>query len=103
MTRDADTSGLYREVNEQIQKLNTTFGLTNGERLQIVCECSRSDCAQPIDLTMDEYEDIRSDASRFAIKPHHPFPQGDGPESENDRFWVVVAHTAEEQESRQGA
>ena len=103
MTRDAYTSDLYREVNEQIQQLNTRFGFTNGDRLHIVCECTRTDCAEPIDLTMDEYEHIRADASRFAIKPHPPFPQGDPPESANDRFWVVVAHPTGEQESRRGA
>jgi hypothetical protein len=103
VTRDADTSEIYREVNEQIQQLNHTFGLTNGERLQIVCECARPDCAQPIDLTMDEYEQLRADASHFAIKPGHPFPQGDAPESRHKRFWIVTVNAAEEQESRRGA
>ena len=103
MKRPAGTSEVYRAVNDQIQQLNTAFGLTNGERLQIVCECTRPDCAEPIELTMDEYEEIRSDESRFAIRPHHSFPQGGAPEATTDRFWVVVATEAEEQESRQGA
>ncbi len=60
MSRDEDTSGLFRQVNEQIQKLSTTFGLTNGERLQIICECAQTGCAEPIDLTMDEYGHVRA-------------------------------------------
>ena len=98
MSRDDDTSGLFRQVNEQIQKLSTTFGLTNGERLQIICECAQTGCAEPIDLTMDEYEHVRAVPGRFAIKPNHSFPQGGLPESENARFWVVVAPPTEPNE-----
>ena len=39
--------------------------------VEFVCECSRVDCAQPVSLTLTEYEEVRKVATRFVVRPDH--------------------------------
>ena len=39
--------------------------------VEFVCECSRVDCAQPVSLTLTEYEEVRKVATHFVVRPDH--------------------------------
>lgn len=67
--RAAKNEVLFREVNERIQALRppSTF-------VEFVCECAKAECDEPISLTHQEYEDLRSVPYRFAVKPGHALP-----------------------------
>ena len=62
---------LFREVNEKIVRLNQVFDFADGIFL---CECSQSDCAVRLPLSLDEYETVRSDPRRFVMAPGHERP-----------------------------
>jgi hypothetical protein len=71
-TRLARNEALYREVNERIAELAEEF--SEGEvrnPVGFVCECAAADCAEPIELTLAEYEAIRAEPTRFAVVPGH--------------------------------
>jgi hypothetical protein len=61
---------LFREVNERIKGLNAAFDrvLPRGDW---VCECADGACAERIEMTLAEYEEIRGQPRRFPACPGH--------------------------------
>ena len=67
--RLAKNEDLFRSLNENIASLAGTLG---GETpYEFVCECSTSGCFERIVLTLQEYEAIRGDGTRFLLKEGH--------------------------------
>ena len=64
---------LFRKVNDQIEGVNEAFGTITGT-MSLLCECGTIDCIEQIDLTLDEYRDLRADPTHFAVKPGHEIP-----------------------------
>ena len=64
------TSVFYRSVNDEILKLNQRFR-TDEDTLHLVCECSDPRCAKPIEMTLHDYQELRSSAHYFAITSDH--------------------------------
>lgn len=91
--KDASIQALFREVNEQIEQLNETFG-TDGEE-SFVCECGNPECTQAIALPRSEYERIRGHANRFAIALNHEDPEVERLVEENERYAVVEVYAGE--------
>jgi hypothetical protein len=57
----------FRDVNEAIEA-----GRREREGLvPFVCECGRLGCTAVVELTLREYEDVRSDSRRFLVVPGH--------------------------------
>lgn len=71
MVRAARNQGLYREVNERIEELNRRFDAALDAGAAWVCECADTDCSQPMELTLGEYEELRSYPDRFAVLSGH--------------------------------
>jgi hypothetical protein len=71
--RLAQNETLFREVNERVEEVSA--GLPGGEDEQrvigFVCECSREDCAEQLELTHAQYEAVRRSPLRFLIVPGH--------------------------------
>jgi hypothetical protein len=65
-----------REINEEIEQAHQDD--PPGRRMRIACECALKACDEVIEITMAEYQDVRSDPRQFAIV------------LENDRFAVVA-------------
>jgi hypothetical protein len=89
--RVAKNESLFREVNERILELEERFGEREpGENLiGFVCECSRSQCASRIELTVEEYRGVRSHSVRFVVVPGHVDPDHERIVADTDRFVVV--------------
>jgi hypothetical protein len=64
---------VFREVNERIQELADAFKLQD-EQLDLLCECSQAECVDRISMTRAEYEEVRSEANQFALRPGHEEP-----------------------------
>ena len=58
-----------REINEGIEQAHQ--GDPPGRRMTITCECALKSCDRLIEITMPEYQEVRSDATQFAIVPEH--------------------------------
>ena len=61
---------VFRKVNDQIAGVNEAFGAFTGT-MSVVCECGQTACMEQIELTLDEYRDLRADPTHFAVKPGH--------------------------------
>jgi hypothetical protein len=67
-TRIARTESLFRGVNERIAESAGRFG---SEDASFVCECDDPQCTHRIRVTLDEYEDVRTDGAQFLMDEEH--------------------------------
>lgn len=74
----------FRRINEAIE----AGRVTRGGVVEFVCECSRLGCNEVVQLTIAEYEKVRSDPRHFFIAPGHDGP-AEGVVDAGDRYWVV--------------
>jgi hypothetical protein len=92
----ARNQALWREVNERIRAVAET-----AEHMEFLCECADLDCTETLNLTVAEYERIRSSGVRFPIASGHDFfPEFENVVEENDGYVVVqkIGIAAEEAE-----
>ena len=71
--RAARNETTIRDVNEGIER-----GQWPGDEDTPVgfrCECARPGCNQLVELTVREYEEIRSHPRRFVVRPGHESPE----------------------------
>ena len=80
---------LFRKVNDQIEGVNEAFGAITGT-MSVLCECGRIDCIEQIELTIDEYRELRSDPIRFVVKPGHEIPDVETVVTRREGYFVVA-------------
>lgn len=98
--RLARNEALFREVNERVAEVATHFieVQTKGEAVEFICECGRRDCAEPITMTVAEYQAIRAEATRFAVLPGHELPEVESVVKRHPTYLVVEKRQADAQE-----
>jgi hypothetical protein len=76
---------LFREVNERIEELTDS----RDESIQILCECSDTECLVTLELSKEDYERVRSEPTWFAIERGHEIPEIERVVGEFDGYAVV--------------
>ena len=94
--RQGRNESLFREVNERIAELNQTFHVEG--RSEFLCECSREECKEPVSISIDEYEGVRRESTRFFVLPGHEDESVERVLERNERYIVVekIGEAAEE-------
>jgi hypothetical protein len=89
--RVGKNEALFREVNERIRDVSGRVAAVDGEAtLEFVCECSDEGCSEPVQLTLVEYESIRSESTHFLVAPRHVWqPETERAVRENETYAVV--------------
>lgn len=87
--RAASNQSVFREVNERLEDLAETFQYV-AKTATFTCECASLECVKQMEMSLDEYEAVRSDPNRFAVLPGHVYRDVENVLSENDRFVVVA-------------
>ena len=88
--RVGKNEAIFREINERIQELNRSFSFGDDDITDYVCECSDQSCFVSVELTLGEFEDVRSEPTHFLIAPGHAWHPGvEIVVRFNDRFHVV--------------
>jgi hypothetical protein len=72
--RLAMNEALFRDVNQRIREISDTFGQKDAT-YDFLCECSDPSCTKKVVLTRAEYEDVRSDSTRFVVAKGHVMPE----------------------------
>lgn len=67
----AKTESLFRDVNERIAETSERF---ESEDAEFMCECADPACAERLEVPLDEYEQVREDATTFVLNPDHIRP-----------------------------
>jgi hypothetical protein len=68
--RIAENQATFREANERIE-LSAEKMQLYGRPVPFVCECPRERCTEIMRMTLEEYEGVRADPTRFATVPGH--------------------------------
>jgi hypothetical protein len=89
----AANEAVFRHVNEIVEDTATGAGL--GEQITFVCECGDEHCAQRIELTLDEYEQVRVVPTHFFVLPGHDIPELESIVERHTRYWVVEKQRGE--------
>ena len=66
--RAAETEAIFRDVNETLA--DQEQAAPAGE-MTVLCECSNDACAESLSLSQAEYERVRSEGTRFLVRPGH--------------------------------
>ena len=82
--RAAYNQALMREVNERVEEVAGKAWLP-----EFLCECADPECMETLELSLGEYDAIRTSPIRFPIKPGHDYPEFERILEENERYAVV--------------
>ena len=82
----ARTEAAFREVNEAIAKTAARF---ESDDADFVCECADPGCAHRITAGLDEYEDVRAEATHFIVAEGHEEPAIERVVDERGHYAVV--------------
>jgi hypothetical protein len=101
----ARNEALFREVNERIEDVSTTF-VPDEEQMEFLCECDDAACTGKVSATRTEYEAVRAVATHFIVLSGHDDPEVEKVVLQNERFLVVekeggAAQEAEESDPRE--
>jgi hypothetical protein len=83
--RAAKNQSLFREVNERIEGVAGSWRVTS-----FICECADDTCDKKCDLTVQDYEKIRSDPNSFFVLHGHEIPDVEQITHSTDRYLVVA-------------
>jgi hypothetical protein len=86
--RLAANEARFREVNDRLRG-DVGELVEPMERVPFVCECSRPDCRETIELALPEYAGVRADALCFALVPGHDVPEIEDVVQREERYVVV--------------
>ena len=93
---------LFREINERLKEMQETFNVES-DRSDFVCECGDVECTERIEMTLAEYEHVRSDSATFAVVPGHQVDDVEVVVETHDAYLVVRKHSGDAAEmAREG-
>jgi hypothetical protein len=85
--RLAENQRAFRIGNERLRGVVETTA--TAEPVPFLCECMDETCMASVDLTLDEYEAIRSQENQFFIVRDHSTLPGERVVRENGSYQVV--------------
>jgi hypothetical protein len=85
--RIAENEKLFREVNERVAQMQTSF--QSGPDPEWVCECGDETCFEKLTIPMREYRAVRRRDDWFMIMPGHEKPDLERVVSERAGYDVV--------------
>lgn len=86
--RAGRNEALFRELNENIARLEERLP-GDSETLSIICECARVDCAEQIEISVDDYASVRRHPDRFIVALDHREPSVEHLVEETPGYLVV--------------
>ncbi|MDQ3741651.1 MAG: hypothetical protein M3320_07390 [Actinomycetota bacterium] len=89
--RIADNESRFRAINERL-RTDLTVLPDDQEPVDFVCECGQVDCAEPVRLTLAEYEAVRASSLDFAVAPGHQIGDVEDVVDFNERYARVRKH-----------
>jgi hypothetical protein len=94
--RIARNEALFREVNERIKQVHAGTGDPGlRDTFAVLCECGDQNCIEEIQVTPQEYEQVRSDPRQFVIVPGHGIPEVEEVVDAGEGFEVARKHVEE--------
>jgi len=85
--RVAKNEILFRQVNERILQIE-------GDRWRVdpvdfMCECGDITCMRVVQLSLEDYERLRSEPTHFGVIPGHELPDVERVVEQQEHYFVV--------------
>jgi hypothetical protein len=90
--RVGKNEALFRQINEEIERLNRGVAAISDETFHIVCECGDLRCQERVVVPVQIYEDVRADSALFLITPGHEMLSTESVVEATQRYYVVKKH-----------
>jgi hypothetical protein len=74
--RIARNDSVFRDANEQISAKAREHGAAEGQPVPFLCECPNERCTTILQLTLSEYELVRTDSRQFMTAIAHERAEG---------------------------
>ena len=89
--RIAANENLLRERNEQSKAVNAVHVWVDPPLPDWTCECGDAACSNPVRVSIEEYEAIRTKSTWFMVAPgsQHVAPDVERVVQREERYWVV--------------
>lgn len=87
--RKGRNESLFREINEGIAEVVEHSRTVRSSLVVFVCECSNDDCTQAIELTLDEYKQVRAEPTHFLVVPGHESADVERVVRDEERYLVI--------------
>jgi hypothetical protein len=87
--RAAKNQSLFRQVNERVEDIAQSFDL-DMQHLDFICECAHTDCVERLELSVGEYEAVRSAPTHFAVAGGHEIADVETVVERTSRYVVVA-------------
>jgi hypothetical protein len=86
----AKNQSFFREVNERMRGLSESVEQVGGGA-DFLCECAGENCTDPVQITLDDYEEMRRVPTHFAVAAgmDHVFPDIERIVAKRDGYFVV--------------
>jgi hypothetical protein len=86
--RAAKNEVVLRDLNERLNAYGTS---PNKRFSEWVCECADMTCMKPVELSIMEYEMVRTEPTRFVVAPgtEHVNREIERVVQREERYWVV--------------
>lgn len=86
--RIARNDSTFRGANEKIAKAASDYERV--EQVPFICECATESCTVIVNLSLAEYEEVRSAPTRFFVAPGHQASEGVVSILEDRESYVVL-------------
>ena len=93
--RIGSNEAVFRELNEQIERLNRSLAELTDEQMHAICECGTLACAERIVVPLQRYEEVRADSTLFFVVPGHEITDVESVVEETEGYNVVRKRAAE--------
>lgn len=87
--RAGRSEALFREVNENVAKLQASFDPDSSDPVPVVCECARTDCAKRFEMSPAEYARVRRHPHWFILARGHEQPSVEQVVETHDEYVIV--------------
>ena len=67
---DTKRRTLFREVNEQIRRINSGFD-AHASTYLVLCECENAECIERVEVPAAVYDEVRRSDERFVVLAGH--------------------------------
>jgi hypothetical protein len=85
---------LFRTANEKLRPLNAAFERFAGEQALFVCECSRIECIEHVELAVAAFDRICGEPNRYIVIPGHETLEVERVVSRETTYFVVESARA---------
>jgi hypothetical protein len=81
----------FRELNESVKRSNAAHTWVDPPVPDWSCECGWENCNEPVRMSIEEYEAVRSVPTRFLVAPDdgHVAPDAERVVERHERYWVI--------------